>query len=402
MAKKSNKKPSSTTVTERGENKKNQKQHDDDVLLNNIAATDKGSSSSAFSLKYAVLLAVLSVIVGIFLTYQVPSAGAPRADPAKSKSTKRAETGNAVPTSKLSVAQIKQRAKTMPCKDRHDSDSCAQHASRGDCDVSVGWMTVMCAASCNRCELRDPKKRCTEENMGIKFDDAYRPGDLDAMFESLATRDDIKVLNRKPWMVLVRNFITEKESSTLLRLTEKGLKRSTDQGEIGDDGFQEQVVSNYRTSSNSWCGVDCETNPTVMNLMERIAELVRIPTQNFESFQVLRYEKTQKYDVHHDGSANDFHMAAGPRVLTFFMYLSDVEEGGETHFPKLNITVRPEKGSALLWPSVQSDFPNSKLEQMTYHAALPVKRGTKYAANSWIHLRDYKTPNLWGCTGSFD
>ena len=95
-------------------------------------------------------------------------------------------------------------------------------------------------------------------------------------------------------------------------------------------------------------------------------------------------------------------MAAGPRVLTFFMYLSDVEEGGETHFPKLNISVRPEKGSALLWPSVDNDYPNKLLEASTTHAALPVKKGLKYAANSWIHLRDYKTPNLYGCTGSFD
>ena len=28
-------------------------------------------------------------------------------------------------------------------------------------------------------------------------------------------------------------------------------------------------------------------------------------------------------------------------------------------------------------------------------------RQTKYAANVWVHLRDYVTPNLWGCTGSF-
>jgi prolyl 4-hydroxylase len=101
-------------------------------------------------------------------------------------------------------------------------------------------------------------------------------------------------------------------------------------------------------------------------------------------------------------SPHDFQMSAGPRILTFFMYLSDVDEGGETNFPKLNISVRPEKGSALLWPSVESEYPDSRIEQKTYHAALPVKKGTKYAANTWIHLRNYKVPNLWGCTGAFD
>lgn len=49
-------------------------------------------------------------------------------------------------------------------------------------------------------------------------------------------------------------------------------------------------------------------------------------------------------------------------MLTLFLYLNDVEEGGGTHFPLLDITVQPKKGSALLWPSVvdadveQKDF----------------------------------------------
>ena len=38
----------------------------------------------------------------------------------------------------------------------------------------------------------------------------------------------------------------------------------------------------------------------------------------------------------------------------------------------------------------------------TMHEARPVLRGTKYAANAWIHLYNYETPNLWGCTGAFD
>ena len=84
------------------------------------------------------------------------------------------------------------------------------------------------------------------------------------------------------------------------------------------------------------------------------------------------------------------------------MYFSDVEEGGETFFPRLNVSVKPQKGSALLWPSVRNRSPNSEIEDLTIHAALPVKKGVKFAANSWIHLRDYRTPNFWGCTGAFD
>lgn len=94
-------------------------------------------------------------------------------------------------------------------------------------------------------------------------------------------------------------------------------------------------------------------------------------------------------------------MSCGPRILTFFLYLSDVEEGGETGFPNLNINVKPRKGSALLWPSV---LDSNLFEQdvRTHHEAKEVRKGLKYAANSWIHLYDFQKSNLWGCTGSFD
>jgi len=87
--------------------------------------------------------------------------------------------------------------------------------------------------------------------------------------------------------------------------------------------------------------------------------------------------------------------------LTFFLYLSDVEEGGETTFNKLGLEVKPKLGRALVWPSVRDDEPDF-WDDRTYHEAMPVIKGKKYAANHWIHLNDYEGPNLWGCTGSFD
>ena len=45
-----------------------------------------------------------------------------------------------------------------------------------------------------------------------------------------------------------------------------------------------------------------------------------------------------EYIIHHDYYQNDSETPAGIRVLSFFMYLSDVEEGGETEFPTLGIS----------------------------------------------------------------
>jgi len=94
-------------------------------------------------------------------------------------------------------------------------------------------------------------------------------------------------------------------------------------------------------------------------------------------------------------------LACGPRILTFFLYLSDVEEGGETAFPSLNIAVRPKRGMALMWPSTLNENPLIQDSRMA-HEARPVIRGRKYAANAWIHLYDFKIPNLWACTGNVD
>jgi hypothetical protein len=56
---------------------------------------------------------------------------------------------------------------------------------------------------------------------------------------------------------------------------------------------------------------------------------------------------------------------------------SDVEDGGGTSFPFLDITVQPKKGNALLWPSVLDEDPEKK-DRRTEHEALPVLKGIKY------------------------
>lgn len=87
----------------------------------------------------------------------------------------------------------------------------------------------------------------------------------------------------------------------------------------------------------------------------------------------------------------------GPRILTFFLYLSDVEKGGGTNFPQLDLTIEAKKGRALLWPSVLDSNPLAKDNRM-FHQALEVEAGTKFAANGWIHMYDYITPQSAGCT----
>lgn len=59
------------------------------------------------------------------------------------------------------------------------------------------------------------------------------------------------------------------------------------------------------------------------------------------------------------------------------MYLNDVPEGGGTRFNNLDLTVKPKKGAALIWPSVLDERPHDK-DERTMHEAMPVIEGVKY------------------------
>jgi prolyl 4-hydroxylase len=127
--------------------------------------------------------------------------------------------------------------------------------------------------------------------------------------------------------------------------------------------------------------------------------VLQIPSENFEDFQLLKYEQGQFYVSHHDYIPHQRDRACGPRILTFYLYLSDVEEGGGTKLDQINggLIVQPKKGSALLWPSVFNHDPSEKDERTT-HQALPVGKGTKYGANTWVHLYDVIQTQRRGCT----
>ena len=105
--------------------------------------------------------------------------------------------------------------------------------------------------------------------------------------------------------------------------------------------------------------------------------------------QLLRYEPGQYYLPHHDFIPIDVERQQGPRILTVFLYLNDVESGGETEFTMLDLRVTPRKYRALIWPSVLNDAPN-QMDPRTHHQALKVTAGVKYGANAWFHLHGTK------------
>jgi len=303
------------------------------------------------------------------------------------------------------------------CKDRYPV--CTNEAARGECTNNPGWMIVNCCQACEEKEgygyLIDSDVRCTRERLNAT-QAAFDKGSLNDLFTRWATEEEFvtyepnvisspgKVYGAEydgPWILTFDSFIDDEEIESLLVGAEYGgFERSTDQGKVvGSSGEREKVVSKTRTSSNAWCRRQCEKLPGVMQVSKRIEEVTGIPQGNYESFQILKYEEGEFYRRHHDSSGQKTNIS-GHRILTVFLYLNDVEEGGETAFTDLGIAVKPKKGRALIWPSVLNDNPDA-WDSRTYHEARAVKKGTKHAANHWIHQYDFRNANVWGCGGSF-
>lgn len=204
-------------------------------------------------------------------------------------------------------------------------------------------------------------------------------------------------------MLRLDRLLSDEEVAALLA-TASPFRRSAEAGAFDvTAGLAARVESPARTSATAWCLSNCEAGPLVRRVFARMEELTGVPRAHFEPLQVLRYEAGQRYAAHHDYSDAQRDLPCGPRVLTLLLYLSNVEDGGDTAFPLLQppLVVAPAKGSAVLWPSVLADALTQK-DERTLHEARPVRRGVKYAANAWIHLRDYRQPHHWGCAGAFD
>lgn len=156
----------------------------------------------------------------------------------------------------------------------------------------------------------------------------------------------------------------------------------------------------------------CIQQPFINELSRRVSELLRLPSRNFESNEFVRYEPGQHYVWHSDeyswkdAKPDAVAVLSGPRVLTFFMYLSDVEEGGETAFAGPNratmskvaeatrrLAVRPKKGKAIMWANMKEEWRHA--QPAAAHTAMPVRRGVKWAATLWVHAAGFRIPELY-------
>lgn len=149
----------------------------------------------------------------------------------------------------------------------------------------------------------------------------------------------------------------------------------------------EEKNNGARIADGVWLSNDSETSKVIK---ERISKVTNLPTENMENVHVVKYELGGEYKPHFDYFNVKSHAKqlerGGQRIKSVLVYLNDDFEGGETQFPKLKLTVKPQIGKLIVWDNVLEgkENPNS------IHAGLPVTKGTKYIMIVWIRENKFK------------
>jgi len=287
----------------------------------------------------------------------------------------------------------------------HNETECDIWANRDECSKNPGFMLNQCQSSCEKFGV---VKRSYEARCPMKKDKGVlKPNEMQKIFDDILKNYpelEPELVSKDPPMIVFDAFASYEETNAFIEYGQGKYTRSTGL-EMKKDGSYGSVQTPIRTSANTWCQEKkCLENELIANVTQRVSLVTQTPERNFEFAQLLYYHSCEHpaatncsfYKRHHDYIASDIHKNQGVRIFTCFIYLNDVEEGGSTVFD-VGISVKPKKGRAVLWPSVKMESPHES-DERTYHEALPVTKGEKFAANFWIHQYDFKTPHAKGCT----
>lgn len=305
---------------------------------------------------------------------------------------------------------------------------CSFWAGLGECNKPGNeYMRVHCAPACQECNAIDIQTRC--QSLGVDGNitpPVLVPGGLNTMFErivlnvptegmldytaNILSRPSKSNVNIKedsffrdfaqpPWLITLDNFLSVEEANDLIELgNTHGYEVITFEqtGQTDMMGVEvDSITSRQCTGQKSWCTYteECRTDTLVQEIQNRIAKVTGIPVVNSEHLEIIKYEVGQHYRKHNDYILSERDGRAGSRVLSFFIYLSDDDDaedggGGNLNFPILNQKIRPQKGTAVLWPTVRSSNPTD-VDLRTDYEIEDVKRGTVYGVATWLHLHKY-------------
>ncbi|WP_114522492.1 2OG-Fe(II) oxygenase [Altererythrobacter sp. ZODW24] len=187
--------------------------------------------------------------------------------------------------------------------------------------------------------------------------------------------------NEQAEIFAVGDFISPNECTKLMTMIDAVARPS--------DTFEGEYAEKNRTS---YSGDIDMYDPFVMGIERRIDDLMGMETTWGETIQGQRYLPGQEFKEHCDWFWwkekywQSEKKRGGQRSWTTMAFLNEVEEGGDTSFTRLGLSVEPKPGVLLIWNNAD---PHGVPNEMTMHAGTPVVAGTKYIFTKWYRTRPW-------------
>lgn len=197
----------------------------------------------------------------------------------------------------------------------------------------------------------------------------------------LADPDAYRLPTDKAEIWAIRDFLSAAECERIRTMVDAVAKPSS--------VYDREPDAKFRTS---YSGDVERSDPFIRMIERRIDDLLGIEPDWGETVQGQRYQPGQEFQAHCDWfwtlSAYwaDEAKRGGQRGWTAMAYLSEVEEGGQTEFTKLGLSIPPQPGVLLVWNNAT---PEGSVNWDTMHAAKTVVRGCKYVITKWYRTRKW-------------
>lgn len=178
----------------------------------------------------------------------------------------------------------------------------------------------------------------------------------------------LQALSTTPRIYLVDDFATPAEIAHVLEL-------ASDTQALATQGIEAQ---------HNFTGFSFEmpVNDSVLtSLTERTYELVRMGNRCGATLRFRRYAPGEYHPLHLD----TYKILDWTLIRTALLYLTDVADGGETHFPQAQpapVSVKPKAGRLVMWFNHLAD---GSVDQRSIHESLPVKNGEKATLTNFVY-----------------
>lgn len=191
-----------------------------------------------------------------------------------------------------------------------------------------------------------------------------------------------EVLSKEPLIVLLDKFLDKEDCKRILEL----------QIQLENSTTSTNRIKDYRKSLVTL--VD-EEDSIIKKVKKKIAKSFGLDGKGMEKMQLQKYPEGGYYKEHFDAKSEDHYQkdkSFSQRKYSIIIYLNDDFIGGETVFPKKNISVKPLQGRLLLFSNMLNE--TNHVHPFSSHLSNKIVKGEKWILSTWHHSFSKEVRNI--------